>query len=116
VVDDIVSQSFDGNGFFFIRPFSERLNSPMQWKRMMVHSESLLWLYTQVAGFQTTKGMETLIQEGMADLIGLSRPLCIDPVIARSFLPGMKYAASSENIERFFAKALLDPALTVYGI
>jgi hypothetical protein len=28
----------------------------------------------------------------------------------------MKYAASSENIERFFAKALLDPALTVYGI
>jgi 2,4-dienoyl-CoA reductase-like NADH-dependent reductase (Old Yellow Enzyme family) len=88
----------------------------MQWKRMMVHSESLLWLYTQVAGFQTTKGMETLIQERMADLIGLSRPLCIDPVIARSFLPGMKYAASSENIERFFAKALLDPALTVYGI
>ena len=68
-------------------------------------------LSVQVAGFRTTKGMETVIQEGKADLIGLSRPLCIDPAIARGFLPGMEYAASSENIECFFAKALLDPAL-----
>ena len=55
--------------------------------------------------------METVIQEGKADLFFLARPLCIDPAIASGLLSGMVDAAPSENIERFFATALLDPAL-----
>jgi len=100
----MVSQSVDGNGYEFIRPFSERLEDAMKKNEKPP-------LIIQTGGFRTTKGMETAIQEGKADLIGLARPLCIDPAIARDLLSGMKDAAPSENIECFLAKSLLDPAL-----
>ena len=104
----MVSQSADGNGFSFIRPFSERLNDAMEKDDSSSKKPPLV---VQTGGFRTTKGMETVIQEGKADLIGLARPLCIDPAIARGLLSGMIDAAPSENIQCFFAKALLDPAL-----
>ncbi len=65
-------------------------------------------------GFRTRRGMEEAIANGEADMIGLGRPLCVDPELPRRFLSGeVDHASTWEHRLKLEPTALgadVDPA------
>jgi len=93
-----------GNGYDFVLPFAEQLKGVMK----KVAYPPLVML---TGGFRKLSGMELVVQNGYTDLIGLARPLCLDPDIAQDMLSGSKDTAPSHSLTFIFGNALLGPVL-----
>jgi len=69
-------------------------------------------IFILTGGFRTAKGMKAAIETNITDMIGLGRPLIMDPTFCDAILRNKKDRVSASFFLSFvFAKALLEPAL-----
>jgi 2,4-dienoyl-CoA reductase-like NADH-dependent reductase (Old Yellow Enzyme family) len=107
--DDLKEEGKDG---IFI-PFAKRLKDMLQQQQHDEEesSSSSMPLIALTGGFRSASIMEKTIVEQNAHLIGLARPMCLDPSIARDILNGTKDMAPSYKLDFFMAKTLMVPVL-----
>jgi 2,4-dienoyl-CoA reductase-like NADH-dependent reductase (Old Yellow Enzyme family) len=93
----------------FYCSFAERLRDQLEEQKRKDSTSPPLIVLT--GGFRTAKGMESAIQRRIADIIGLGRPVCMDPDIAKDLLEGRQQTEVPPTLSFAFAKALLEPVL-----
>jgi len=110
--DALFVQNANGGGSFF-GSFAERLKNRLQHSRRSSSPDIRLPLIMVTGGFRTACEMESTIEKGNADLIGLGRPLCIDPNVSAQLLADRQYQIEMPilMIPFSFGNALLGPAL-----
>jgi hypothetical protein len=66
-------------------------------------------------GFRTRQAMEEAVSSGETDVVGLARPLCLDPALPRRLIEGaVDQAQSPERDLRLGPGRLLGPASPVF--
>jgi 2,4-dienoyl-CoA reductase-like NADH-dependent reductase (Old Yellow Enzyme family) len=66
-------------------------------------------------GFRTRRAMEEAVSSGETDVVGLARPLCVDPALPRRLIEGtVEQAKSPERDLRLGPGRLLGPASPVF--
>ncbi len=64
-------------------------------------------------GFRTVEGMNAALQSGATDIIGLGRPLCVDPAIAAKLLCGEAREMAAYEKTLRIGPGLLGPSSSI---
>ena len=93
----------------FVYSFAERLQNEILRHRQS--NDCAVPAIISTGGYRTVEGMERAVSDGVSDLIGLGRPLVMNPSFCREILCEEAAEAKLVPLSFYVAKSLLEPVL-----